>query len=143
MEDYNGPRSATGIVEAVVDRINNHVKRLTDKDLDSFLETDAPKALLFTEKGTTSALIKGIAIDFLDVIKVGQVRNKEVKAVEKFAVDKFPTLVLVPGGDKQPIVYDGEMKKKPMVEFLSQGRVSEPGIRVGAGQVQEGRCFLV
>ncbi|OLN86590.1 putative protein disulfide-isomerase [Colletotrichum chlorophyti] len=120
VEDYQGPRTATGIVEAVVDKINNHVKRVTDKDLDSFLEGDKPKAILFTDKGTTSALLRSIAIDFLDAVTVGQVRSKEAKAVEKFGITSFPTLVLLPGGDKEPIVYDGELKKEGLVTFISQ-----------------------
>ncbi|KAK2039451.1 thioredoxin-domain-containing protein [Colletotrichum somersetense] len=120
VEDYQGPRTATGIVEAVVDKISNHVKRVTDKEIDSFLEGDKPKAILFTEKGTTSALLRSVAIDFLDAVTVGQVRSKESKAVEKFGVKSFPTLVLVPGGDKEPIVYDGEMKKDGIVSFISQ-----------------------
>ncbi|KAK1998069.1 thioredoxin-domain-containing protein [Colletotrichum falcatum] len=120
VEDYQGPRTATGIVEAVVDKINNHVKRVTDKEIDSFLEGDKPKAILFTEKGTTSALLRSIAIDFLDAVNVGQVRSKESKVIEKFGVTSFPTLVLLPGGDKEPIVYDGEMKKDGLVAFISQ-----------------------
>ncbi|GJC90364.1 putative protein disulfide-isomerase DDB_G0275025 [Colletotrichum liriopes] len=120
VEDYQGPRTATGIVEAVIDKINNHVKRVTDKDLDSFLEGDKPKAILFTDKGTTSALLRSVAIDFLDTVTVGQVRSKEAKAVEKFGVKSFPTLVLLPGGDKEPIVYDGELKKDGLVSFISQ-----------------------
>jgi protein disulfide-isomerase A6 len=124
VEDYQGPRTATGIVEAVVSKINNHVTRVADKDLDNFLKGDKPKAILFTEKGTTSALLRGLAIDFLDVISVGQVRNKETKTVEKYGIDKFPTFLLVPGGDKEPIVYDGELNKKDMVAFLKQ--VGEP-----------------
>ncbi|GKT97182.1 protein disulfide-isomerase [Colletotrichum tofieldiae] len=120
VEDYQGPRTATGIVEAVVDKINNHVKRVTDKDLDSFLEGDKPKAILFTDKGTTSALLRSVAIDFLDAVTVGQVRSKEAKAVEKFGVKSFPTLVLLPGNDKEPIVYDGELKKDGLVSFISQ-----------------------
>ncbi|KAK1569792.1 uncharacterized protein LY79DRAFT_67494 [Colletotrichum navitas] len=120
VEDYQGPRTATGIVEAVVDKISNHVKRVTDKDIDSFLEGDKPKAILFTEKGTTSALLRSVAIDFLDAVTVGQVRSKESKAVEKFGVKSFPTLVLLPGGDKEPIIYDGEMKKDGLVSFISQ-----------------------
>lgn len=128
VEDYNGARTATGIVEAVVDRINNHVTKVTDKDLDKFLDEnkESPKALLFTEKGTTTALIKSIAIDFLDVIAVGQVRNKETKAVETFGIEKFPTLVLLPGGDKEAITYDGELKKPAIVKFLSQAGEPNP-----------------
>lgn len=120
VEDYQGPRTATSIVEAVVGKINNHVTRVADKDLDAFLKGDKPKAILFTEKGTTSALLRSLAIDFLDVVSVGQVRNKETKTVEKFGIEKFPAFVLVPGGDKEPIVYDGELNKKDMVEFLKQ-----------------------
>lgn len=128
VEDYQGARSAKAIVDAVVDRIPNHVKRVTDKDLDQWLSEDqeSPKAVLFTEKGTTSALLKAVAIEFLGSIKVGQIRNKESKAVEKFGVKDLPTLVLVPGGDKEPIIYDGELKKQAIVEFLSQVAAPNP-----------------
>lgn len=128
VDDYQGPRTAKGIVDSVVEKINNHVKRVSDKDLDEFLANDeeSAKALLFTEKGTTSALLKSIAIDFLDVITVGQVRNTQKKAVEKFGIEKFPTLVLLPGGDKDAIIYDGDLKKEPMVQFLSQAGSPNP-----------------
>lgn len=126
VDDYQGERSAKGIVNAVVDKINNHVKRLSDKDIDDFLSknNDTAKALLFTEKGTTSALLRSVAIDFLDAITIGQVRNTQKKAVELFGIETFPTLVLLPGGDKDGIVYDGELKKPAMIKFLSQ--VAEP-----------------
>ncbi|KAL7620801.1 hypothetical protein AAE478_009799 [Parahypoxylon ruwenzoriense] len=128
VEDYNGPRSAKGIVDAVVDKINNHVKRVTDKDVDSFLSTqnETAKAVLFTEKGTTSALLKSIAIDFLDVIAVAQIRDKETKANELFGIKSYPALVLLPGGDKESLVYGGEMKKDAMVKFLSQAGQPNP-----------------
>uniref|UniRef100_A0A1Y1K330 protein disulfide-isomerase n=1 Tax=Photinus pyralis TaxID=7054 RepID=A0A1Y1K330_PHOPY len=120
VENYQGARTATAIVEAVVSKINNHVTKVTDKDLDAFLKPQGPKAILFTEKGTTSALLRSLAIDFLDVISVSQVRDKEGKTVEKFGITKFPTFVLVPGGDKEPIIYDGDLNKKDMVAFLKQ-----------------------
>ncbi|PHH93050.1 hypothetical protein CDD83_1752 [Cordyceps sp. RAO-2017] len=127
VEDYQGARTAKAIVEAVVDKINNHVTRVSDKDLDSFLKGDKPKVLLFTEKGTTSALLRSVAIDYLDSVAVGQIRNKEKAAVEKYGIDKFPTLVLFPGkgqSSEDPIVYKGELNKKSLVEFLSQ--VTQP-----------------
>lgn len=126
VEDYQGPRTAKGIVDAVVDKINNHVKRVTDKDIDSFLSTnnETAKAILFTDKGTTSALLRSLAIDFLDVISFAQIRDKESKAVQTFGIESYPTLVLLPGGDKEGLVYEGEMKKPAMLKFLSQ--VGEP-----------------
>lgn len=126
VEDYQGQRTAGAIVDAVVAKINNHVVKLTDKEIDGFLskEEEKPKAILFTEKGTTSALLRSIAIDFLDVVSVGQVRDKEKVALEKFGISSFPSFVLIPGSGKEHITYGGELNKKDMVEFLKQ--VAEP-----------------
>ncbi|KAK7540787.1 uncharacterized protein J3D65DRAFT_616472 [Phyllosticta citribraziliensis] len=131
VEDYQGARSAKAIVDAVVEKIPNHVKKVGDKDLDDFLKegNDTAKAILFTEKGTTSALLRALAIDFLGSVQFAQIRNKEKKAVETFGVEKFPTLVLLPGGDKASLVYGGELKKDPMVEFVSQ--VAAPNPKAG------------
>ncbi|KAL1848641.1 hypothetical protein Plec18167_002266 [Paecilomyces lecythidis] len=128
VEDYKGARSAKAIVDAVVEHIPNHVKRLSDKDVDAWLseDKDTPKAILFTEKGTTSALLKSVAIDFLGSIKVGQIRSKETESVEKFGITSYPTLILLRGGDREHVVYDGELKKKPIVEFLSQAAAPNP-----------------
>lgn len=122
VEDYQGPRTAKGIVDAVVDRIPNHVKRATDKDLNKWLgqNEERPKAILFTEKGTTSSLIRALAVDFLDVIDIAQVRNKETESVEKYGVEEFPTLVVIPSDGSEHKVYDGELKKQPILEFLSE-----------------------
>ena len=57
---------------------------------------------------------------------VGQVRNTQSKAVSTFGVDKFPTLILLPGGDAPGIVYDGEINKAAMVDFLSQAAQPNP-----------------
>ncbi|KAJ5186997.1 hypothetical protein N7449_009991 [Penicillium cf. viridicatum] len=128
VEDYQGARSAKGIVDAVVDHIPNHVKRATDKDLDKWLgqNEDRPKAILFTEKGTTGALIRALAIDFLGAIDIAQVRNKETVSVKKYGVTELPALVLIPGTDAEPKIYDGELKKKPITEFLSQAATPNP-----------------
>ncbi|GAB1310650.1 Disulfide-isomerase A6 [Madurella fahalii] len=128
VQDYQGQRTASAIVDAVVQQINNYVVKIEDKSLDKFLsdKNETAKAILFTEKGTTSALLKSIAIDFSDVITIGQARNKETKTVNTFGIDKFPTLLLLPGGDAPGIVYDGEMKKEAIVKFLSQAGEPNP-----------------
>lgn len=120
IEDYRGERSAKAIAAAVTSNINNHVTRVTDKEIDSFMSKEGPKALLFTEKGTISATLKAIAIDFLDVISIGQVRNKEEETVVRFGINSFPSLIFFPSKDADPVFYDGEMKKAAIVKFLSQ-----------------------
>ncbi|KXT14978.1 hypothetical protein AC579_7766 [Pseudocercospora musae] len=127
VEDYQGARTAKAIVDAVVDKIPNHVKRLKDADYAEWVvDNTKPKAILFSNKGTVSALLKSVAIDFLDAIHIGQIRDKETDAVEAFNVEKFPTLVLIPGDGAEPITYDGEMKKDLIVKFLSQAASPNP-----------------
>ena len=122
VEDYQGPRAAKPIVEAVKEKIPNIVKRITDKTLDEWLKesNETAKAILFSEKGLTSATLKTLAIDFSGLISVAQIRNKELAAMKMFGVEKVPTLILLPGGSKEAVTYKGDMKKEDMVEFLSQ-----------------------
>ena len=127
VEDYQGQRNAKAIVDAVVEKIPNHVKRLKDGDYQTWLEDgEGPKAILFSEKGTTSALLKAIAVDYLGVMSVAQIRGTEKEAVEVFNVVKFPSMVLLPGEGKDPVHYEGEMKKEAMVKFLSQAAQPNP-----------------
>ena len=128
VEDYQGARSAKAIVEAVKEKIPNHVKRVGDKDLEDWLKTNnaSSKAVLFTDKGTTSALLKAVAVDFLGGVDIAQVRSKEKTAVQTFGITSFPTLVLLPGGEQEAIVYDGEMTKEGIVAFLSQVSAPNP-----------------
>ncbi|KAM0712534.1 hypothetical protein Q7P37_011631 [Cladosporium fusiforme] len=126
IEDYQGARNAKAIVEAVKDKIPNHVTRLKDSEVNSWAEKDGPKAILFSDKGVVSALVKALAIDFLGAIDVAQIRNKETQTVKKYGIDKFPTLVLLPGDGKDPIKYDGELKKEPMLAFLSKAASPNP-----------------
>jgi protein disulfide-isomerase A6 len=126
VEDYQGARNTKAIVDAVVDKIPNHVQRVKDDVLEKWLDENnsTAKAVLFSDKGTTSALLKVLAIDYLGSISFAQIRNKEVAAVNMFGISKFPTFVLLPGGEQEAIAYDGEMKKGAMSEFLKQ--VAQP-----------------
>lgn len=122
VEDYQGTRSTKAIVDAVIDKIPNHVQRVKDDGLEKWLDenNNTAKVVLFSDKGTTSTLLKALAIDYLGSISFAQIRNKEVAAVNMFGISKFPTFVLLPGGEQEAIVYDGEMKKEAMSEFLKQ-----------------------
>lgn len=129
VEDYNGERTAKGIVDAVIDKIPNLVKKVEDKNLEAWLEeaNDTAKAILFTDKGKTSALLKSIAIDFKGSIQVAQIRNTAKASTELFGITKFPTLLLLPGGkEAEGVVYEGELKKDDMVKFLSQAAEPNP-----------------
>ena len=121
VETYSGARDVKGIVEAVKAAIPNHVKKLSDKGLDDWLKVgnESSKTILFSDKGTTSALMKVLAADFLDNMPFAQIKNKETAAVEMFGIEKYPTLLVLPGGDHTPVKYEGEFKKSPMKAFLT------------------------
>jgi len=127
VEDYQGPREAKAIVAAVSDKITNHVKRLQADTLDAWIQDGSrPKAILFSEKGTTAPLVKALAIDFLGAIDVAQVRNKEQAVVDKYEVTKFPTIVLLNKDGTIVESYDGEISKEALTRFLSQ--VASPNL---------------
>ena len=132
VEDYQGERSAKGIIEAVKQAIPNHVKRITDKGLNAWLQADndTAKAMLFSDKGTTSALTKVLASEFLGNMNFAQIRNKEAAAVEMFGISTYPSLIVLPGGNKAPIPFEGSFSKDPMKEFLSQ--FAEPKVAPSA-----------
>ncbi|KAK3067513.1 hypothetical protein LTR53_015579 [Teratosphaeriaceae sp. CCFEE 6253] len=138
VEAYEGARTAKGMVDAVIDKIPNHVKRLKDDDYQAWLEASGgPKVILFTEKGTVSALLKALAVDFLGALDVAQIRSKEAQAVGVFGVEAFPTLVLLPGEGQDPVVYQGEMKREGMLAFLSRAASPNPEPVVGGAKKEK------
>lgn len=118
--DYQGPRTAKGISDAVADRIPNHVTRVTSSKFSDFLseKNETAKAILFTNKGVTSALWKALAIDFLGSIGFAQIRDKEMEAIGTFGIEKYPTIIVLPGGDKDGIVYGGKVQRDDLFEFF-------------------------
>ena len=122
VEDYEGQREAKAIIEAVKSAIPNSVKRVTDKGLAAWLDSDntTAKAALFSDKGVTSALTKVLANDFLDKIKFAQIRNKEEVTNKMFGITEYPTLVVLPGGSQEPVVYKGTFTKTAMKDFLAE-----------------------
>ena len=136
VEDYQGARTASGIVDAVKSAIPNNVKKITDKGLSNFLEnSDDTRAILFSEKGTTSALMKVLALEYLGSITFAQIRSKETAAVEKFDITEYPTLIVLPGGDKEPVKFEGSYKKDSMKGFLSQ--YASPSSQAGSQEKQK------
>ena len=105
----------------MIDKIPNLVKRVDDKTLEAWLaeSNETAKAILFSDKAKTSALLKAIAIDFKGSINVAQIRNtdKEKASLELFGISKFPTLLLLPGGkEAEGIVYDGEIVRSDTIQ---------------------------
>ncbi|KAK9464276.1 thioredoxin-like protein [Lipomyces arxii] len=136
MENYQGERKAKSIVDTVLGRIANRVKRLRAIDLDSwFQETDLPYVLLFTNKAATPPMYKTLAIDFASTANFGIIKNSEKVAVEKYKVSKYPTLIVFhfDNGEWIKEQYGGSQKKEALYEFV--GRFAMPVEGPDAGKV--------
>lgn len=122
VEDYQGERSAKGIVNAVKDKVPNSVKRVNDKNLDEWLQEnkDGAKAILFSDKGIVSATLRALAIDFAGLVSVAQIKKSEKAAVEKYGITEYPSLILLQPGSEEVVKFDGKVEKEAMVKFLSQ-----------------------
>ncbi|KAH8732767.1 disulfide isomerase-like protein [Phaeosphaeriaceae sp. PMI808] len=122
VDDYQGERTAKGIVNAVKDKVPNSVKRVTDKNLDEWLEANkgSAKAILFSEKGVVSATMRALGIDFAGLVSIAQIKKTEKEAVEKYGITSYPSLILLQPGSEEPIKFDGKVEKEAMVKFLSQ-----------------------
>jgi protein disulfide-isomerase A6 len=153
IEDYQGARKAGAIVSHVAGLIPNHVTRVTDAKFDDFLSknNETAKAILFTNKGTTTPLWKALAIDYLGTMGFAQIRDKEKHAVEVFGITKYPTVVLLPGGDAEGIVYGGSgFSKDALLKFfqatvpLTEGTSSaDPSKKETSGTTQESKTPTV
>ncbi|CAM0136133.1 hypothetical protein VKS41_005474 [Umbelopsis sp. WA50703] len=130
--DYQGPREAKPIVDHLlaiqpsnvrfVKGDASQVKSKKSISLDNFLETDnstMPKALLFTDKPTTTPLYKALSVDFVDRMLFGEVKKSVKEAVESFGISNFPTLVVLTP-DSGAVEYSGKLKKNALEEFLNQ-----------------------
>ena len=121
LKDYQGARKAGAIVSHIAELIPNHVTRVTDAKFNDFLSenNETAKAILFTNKGATTPLWKSLAIDYLGIMGFAQIRDKEKRAVEAFRITKYPTIVLLPGGDAEGIVYEGSgFSKDALLKFF-------------------------
>ncbi|KAK4940516.1 hypothetical protein LTR10_019390 [Elasticomyces elasticus] len=120
VEDYQGPRTAKGIVDAVKDKLPNHVKRLQGDAFEKWLNdpASAAKAIIFTDKGTTSPLVKSLAVDFLGSIAFAQVKDKAT--AEKHGITSLPSVQLVTAPGEEPITYNGEINRDSLLSFFSQ-----------------------
>lgn len=149
LKDYQGARKAGAIASHVAELVPNHVTRVTDAKFNDFLSenNETAKAILFTNKGATTPLWKALAIDYLGIMGFAQIRDKEKHAVEAFRITKYPTIVLLPGGDAEGIVYEGSgFSKDALLKFFQatvplteETSSTEPNRKETSGSAQESK----
>ena len=135
--EYNGPRSAKGLVEFATANLPSLVVPVADKTLAAFkadktpgADQSLPKALLFTKKEETTPLLKSLSVALKGRMLIGEAKDHAKKTVEQFGVSEFPTLVVLPAGSDgsaaSAIKYDGEMKPAALSAFLETHALEKP-----------------
>ena len=133
--DYNGPRNARALVEFATSKLPSFVTPVTDKTATAFKANGTlPKALLFTSKSETAPMFKAISLKLQGRMLLGEAREKEAAelAVE-MGVASYPALLVLPGGEEAPVVYDGELKPEAVATFLERFAAEEPVAAEAAG----------
>ena len=125
--EYQGPRSARGMVDFATQSLPSQVLAVTDKTLKSFKTNGTlPKALLFTAKTETTALFKSLSVSFAGRMLVGEARDTASKAASELGVTEYPTLVVLPADGGSTIAYKGELKPDALNAFLEEHAAPPP-----------------
>ncbi|KAJ3169341.1 hypothetical protein HDU87_000661 [Geranomyces variabilis] len=125
-QDYNGPRTAKGLVEAAVAAITGNVAQIGGSgkravQYEDFLEkTELPRAILVSQKSSTPPLLKALSVEYRDRVHFGELRASEKETISKLNVSAFPAVILFPKDSKDPVVYDGKLKHAGLTEFLDK-----------------------
>ncbi|CAG8678627.1 1892_t:CDS:2, partial [Dentiscutata heterogama] len=114
-KDYLGARTAKAIVDFALPEIPSFVHIISNSysisralTMDEFFskENDTlSKVVLFTNKDQTTPLYKALSCEFHNRLIFGEVKEKESAIAEKFGVDKFPKLFVIPKGI-DPEIYE-------------------------------------
>eukprot|EP00760_Papus_ankaliazontas_P028047 PhM_4_TR3501/c1_g2_i1/m.39214/K09584/PDIA6, TXNDC7; protein disulfide-isomerase A6 len=122
--DYQGERSAAALVRWVLSRMpTQHIERITGAEshkafLDRFADDSLPKVMLFTNKKHIAPLYTSLSLDFKYRALFGVVQQSDETAAlqKKYAVKKFPTIVLVTDDETQ--TFNGDINKDELVAFV-------------------------
>ncbi|KAJ3158261.1 hypothetical protein HDU86_002970 [Geranomyces michiganensis] len=125
-QDYNGPRTAKGLVEAAIAAISGHVAQIGGSGkravaYNDFVEkTELPRAILVSQKSSTPPLLKALSVEYRDRVHFGELRASEKETVAKLNVSSYPAVILFAKDSKDPVVYDGKLKHAGLTEFLDK-----------------------
>jgi protein disulfide-isomerase A6 len=120
--DYQGPRSAKPIVDFVLGKVIDVVKKIHNtEEMDAFInDTTFTRAILFTNKMKTPILFQSLALQYSKRILLGEVKDSVTEVVSKYNIEKFPSVVVFNKDTTEPIVYDGIMKHQGISEFFDK-----------------------
>ncbi|CAG8741281.1 20424_t:CDS:2, partial [Gigaspora rosea] len=138
-KDYYGARTAKAIVDFALPEIQSYVhvisnsysisKALTVDEFFSKENDTISKVVLFTNKDQTTPLYKALSCEFHNRLIFGEVREKETAIVEKFGIDKFPKLLVIPKGSNDAIEFKDKFGYDSIFQFLDKYALSKTKLK--------------
>jgi len=124
--DYNGPRTARGVVDFATGAIPSLVTSLDDETMAGFSRNGSlPKAVLFTSKSDTPTMLKALSLKFQGRMLLGIARDSAKQAVADLGVESFPSVYVLGEGEAKAVKYDGELKAEALGAFLEKHAAPE------------------
>ncbi|KAJ3329655.1 protein disulfide isomerase (PDI) protein [Blyttiomyces sp. JEL0837] len=139
--DYQGPRTAKGIVDFMIPKIPSFVQTIgskgKQKSLDDFLseEPELAKVVLVSNKDKTPPLFKALSTEYNKRLTLGELRQSEKEFVAKLNVEKFPAVLVFPKGVSdvaEAVKYDGDLKHAGLVKFLDKYAIPKKEVKKDA-----------
>lgn len=87
-------------------------------DVQNLPSTNA-RAILITQKGTNPSLWKSIALEQKG-LSFAFVPDANKDVMQKLGVEKAPSVIVIPANSDNKVVYNGAMKKKDLLQFVSK-----------------------
>jgi protein disulfide-isomerase A6 len=144
--DYSGQRTASALVKHAKYVMPSFVASVKESGLEAFFsdESKLPHVMLFTDKVSTSPLIKGLSAEFRKRVAFGEVRKSNAAAgmAAKFGVDAYPKLIAFKAGESDPasaVVHTSALDPPSLRKFISSvasGSVPEVATE-GAGEDEQ------
>jgi len=118
--DYNGQRTAASVAKAAIDMLPNFVHKVDADSEEKFLENNLGKVLLFTDKKSVPTLFKALALEYRNRLHFGWIKSSEKELVEKYKVEKFPTVLVQKKGEETQTAYEGKVGFDALNAFLKK-----------------------
>lgn len=122
-EKYKGLKQWEKIFQFGSTRMQSFVRTINNENYGDFITSQPQnhKVLLFTSKKVTPPLLKAISKAYRDKLNFGEVRQSETELIQRFKIDKFPSLIVISDGENyDSIAYDGPMSRDSIEKFLNK-----------------------
>jgi len=118
--DYNGQRTAAAVAKAAIDMLPNFVHKVDSSSEEKFISNSLGKVMLFTDKRSVPTLFKALALEYRNRLHFGWIKNTEKDLVEKYGIEKFPTVLVQKKDETETTKFDGKVGFDALNAFLKK-----------------------